>query len=119
MQLTERILTGGIVYLDFMDEDKAKPDSEKPFMRYRPLTVLEMTKLKQGGYDDKHYPNLANVCRMAVEEVGNFFSPSGEALDTIEKLLAFPNPEFVSSLAVIAGSKIWNKMVLGDGEAKN
>jgi hypothetical protein len=119
MQLTERIFAGGKVYLDFLDEDKDKPDNEKPFMRYRPLTVLEMAKLKQEGYDEKGYPNLTTLCRMSVEEVGNIFSPNGEALDTIKKLLAFPNPEFVSSIAVLGGARIWNKMVLGDSEAKN
>lgn len=109
MILQEAVI-GGVVYLDYIEAEMALPESDRVAFEYRALTNREKIDLLHRTTNGRGMPNGADVCAVAVKKIRNLNDAKGNPLDTVDKLLAYPDKDnSLAYMLVIVGARIWAK----------
>jgi hypothetical protein len=103
---------GGKLYLDYDPAEMALPEAERVTFNYGPISNLRRVELLSNGLNKQGKPNYVEVCRAAIDELGkkvdNLKDKNGNALDTIEKILAWKDGgKTIAYMIVIIGHAIW------------
>jgi len=123
MILQEAII-GGTIYLDYVESEMALPESERVAFDYGPIPNRVRVDLLHRTSNGNGAPNGLEVCRAAIDgnnkKIKNLFGEKKEVLDTVEKVLAYPDKDMVLAYMLeIVGMKIWRKQVGEDVDLKN
>jgi len=106
---------GGTVYLDYLASEQELPESERVAFDYRPLTNRERTDLLHRTTNTRGFPNGAEVCKVAVKAIRNLTKENGQPLDTIEKIMEYPDKDnTLAYMLILVGSRIWERQA-GEG----
>jgi len=105
MILKEAML-GGVWYVDYLKTEKAMPESDRVSIVYRALTnreKLELLDQAQGPV-----PKTESILEKCVTSIRNLTDSKGNPLDTLAKLLAYPDGDHtISYMLFIAAHDIW------------
>jgi hypothetical protein len=111
---------GGTVHLDYLESEMALPEAERVAFDYRPLTNRERVDLLHRTTNSRGAPNGAEVCQVAVTKIRNLTRADGQPLDTVEKLMAYPDKDnSLAYMIVIIGSRIWARQAGEEVGLKN
>ncbi len=114
---------GGTIYVDWLEDETKLPEAERIAFDYGPLSNRVKIDLLHNSRSATGFPNGADVCKAAIDGTGrkvkNITTPTGEKLDTIEKLLAYNGEgNSIAYMIEIAGCEIWKRQA-GEVGLKN
>lgn len=111
---------GGVIYLDYLETEMALPEAERVAFEYRALTNREKVDLLHRTTNGRGVPNGGDVCLIAVKKIRNLLDDKGNKLDTVEKLMSYPDKDnSLAYMLVIVGGRIWAKQSGDEVERKN
>lgn len=115
---------GGKVYLDWMEGEEALDESERVAFNYGPITNKVKIKLLHTTVNERGMPNGADVCKAAIDDLGlrvvNLKAADGTDLDTISKILAYPDKDLTLAYMIeMVGAIIWGKQAGEEVGLKN
>ena len=105
---------GGTVYVDWLEDETKLPESERIAFDYGPISNRAKIDLLHNTRGTTTIPNGADVCKAAIDGTGrkvkNITTPTGDKLDTIEKLLAYNDDgNQIAYMIEIIGCEIWKR----------
>lgn len=115
---------GGKIYLDWMESEKSLDESEKVAFNYGPLSNKTKINLLHKSVNDRGVPNGGDVCKAAIDDLGlkveNLKAADGKELDTIAKILAYPDKDLTLAYMIeMVGTLIWAKQTGEEVGLKN
>ncbi|MBE3143206.1 MAG: hypothetical protein IMZ61_04680 [Planctomycetes bacterium] len=111
---------GGTVYLEYDDEQMKLPEAERVAFKYRVLTNKEKIDLIHKTQGVSGRPNGGDVCLTACTQVDNLMRSDGTALDTVIKMMAYPDVHNrIAYMLTIVGAAIWYRQTGEEAGLKN
>lgn len=122
--ILKEALIGGTVYLDWIDEENALPETERVAFDYGPIPNRVRVEMLHRTSNANGIPNGADVCKAAIDDAGkkvrNLKAADGTELDSIAKILAYPDKDIALAYMVeLVGMQIWRRQAGEEKTIKN
>jgi lambda repressor-like predicted transcriptional regulator len=115
--ILKEAIIGGTIYLDWIESENALPEAERVAFDYGSISNRKRIELLHKSADG--IPNPADVALAAIDDMGkkvrNLKAADGTALDTVRKILDYPDDEMALATMIYAvGRRIWLKQFGGE-----